>query len=95
MSEWRRSSFCAGNGECITVTESGQHPGILYIGTEKNGQPGRKQLTVTRAEWDAHVAGIAGAERERIRQLALEHSAHFDCDPAWGTPFADLIGNPS
>jgi len=61
VTEWRRSSHCAA-GDCITVTESALNSSLLYIGTETDGQPGRKQLTVTRAEFAAFVKGCADGE---------------------------------
>jgi hypothetical protein len=48
---------------------------------------------LAKAALEAAAPLIAAAERDRIRQLALEHAAHFDCDPAWGTPFADLLAD--
>ena len=50
-------------GDCITVTESTQHPGILYIGTSlQDGTAGRVQIAVTRAEFAALAAGIKAGE---------------------------------
>lgn len=38
---------------------------------------------------------IAAAERERIRELALERGAEYThCDDCGPVPFADLIGDP-
>jgi hypothetical protein len=54
-------------GDCITVTESTTHPNVIHIGTQHDGQPGRAQLTVTRGEYEAFVAGIKAEEDERIR----------------------------
>jgi hypothetical protein len=48
---------------------------------------------VVRTALEAAAPLIAAAERERIRQLAIEHNAHYDCDPDYGMPFADLIGD--
>jgi len=60
-------------GASITVTESPQHPGILYIGASlQDGTAGRVQIAVTRAEWDALVAGIKAEERERIANHVRE-----------------------
>jgi hypothetical protein len=99
-------TFCSA-GDCITVTESTQHPNVIHISTRHDGQPGRAQLTVTKGEYEAFVAGIKAEERERIRQLAVERQARYrtclgthpnsgDCK-AWHhrAPFADLIGEPS
>ncbi len=54
--EWRRSSFCQ-SGECITVTASRLHADLIYIGRELDGERCRGQLTVTRAEFAAFLAG--------------------------------------
>jgi hypothetical protein len=61
--------WCAA-GDCITVTESTTHPGVIHIGTQHDGQPGRAQLTVTRGEYNAFVAGIKARERDRWKQNA-------------------------
>jgi hypothetical protein len=73
-------TFCSA-GDCITVTESTQHPGVIHIGTQHDGQPGSAQLTVTRGEWEAFVAGIKAEERDRIyAELGNEHFVIFTKD---------------
>jgi hypothetical protein len=106
-------TFCSA-GDCITVTESTTHPGVIHIGTRHDGQPGRAQLTVTRGEWEAFVAGIKAEERtrwapllKRIYEATLEggqsptEARHRiinildDAGAFGGTPFADLLEEPS
>jgi hypothetical protein len=88
-------------GDCITVTESTTHPNVIHISTQHDGQPGRAQLTVTRAEYEAFVAGIKAEERARIRQLAagavLElHEAGDKRGLLWLKSFSGaLLGEPS
>jgi Domain of unknown function (DUF397) len=91
-------------GDCITVTESTEHPGVIHIGTRHDGEPGRVQLTVTRGEWEAFVAGIKAEERDRIHQLARRSGARYSRRCIDGScphashylPFADLLaGDPS
>jgi hypothetical protein len=92
----QQRTYCSA-GDCITVTESTTHPNVIHIGTQHDGQAGRAQLTVTRGEYDAFVAGIKAEERERIRQLAIDKRTSYtgpEIDWSW-QPFADLIGNPS
>ena len=55
------------------------------------------------AAWEAAAQAVAVAERERIRQLAIQHDAFYDAPCPDGasdcihqdTPFADLITEPS
>jgi len=54
-------------------------------------QAAEHDVTPCRLAFDAGWSAAA----DHIRRLALEHSAHYDCDPAWGTPFADLLKDPS
>jgi hypothetical protein len=87
-------------GDCITVTESTTHPNVIHISTQHDGQPGRAQLTVTRGEYEAFVAGIKAEERDRIRQLAFMQSAtYYAVDAATGLSvlrdFADLLKESS
>jgi hypothetical protein len=91
----QQRTFCAA-GDCITVTESTTHPGVIHIGTQHDGQAGRAQLTVTRGEWEAFVAGIKAEERDRIRELAAEHTD--DCADdlcCLRRSIDDLTGRPS
>ena len=50
------------------------------------------QLGETVKMLEAAAPHIRAAERERIRQLMIDNYAHYDCDPCYGTPAADLIG---
>jgi hypothetical protein len=92
--------WCAA-GDCITVTDEGND--VLYVRSTST----RAGFTVTRAEWDAFTAAITAAERDRIRQLAIDNQARYrtclgthpgsgDCK-AWHhrAPFADLLKEPS
>ena len=47
---------------------------------------------LARVALEAAAPHIRAAERERIRQLMIDNYAHYDCDPCYGTPAADLIG---
>ena len=56
--EWRISSMCAGNGDCVAV---GQLPGgdVLVKDTK---DPEGPQLRFDAREWRAFVAGIRAGE---------------------------------
>jgi len=64
--ERRRPSSCSGNGECITVTASRLHADLIYIGRELDGERCRGQLTVTRAEFAAHIAAVKAGEYDDL-----------------------------
>lgn len=52
---WLRSSFC-GTNACVAVLHDGP---VVYVRSTRDSEP---PIKVTRAEWNAFVAGVKAGE---------------------------------
>jgi len=60
MTEWRKSSFSQGNGNCVEISHVGGTFGGVLIRDSKDREG--PMLRFTDPEWAAFVAGVAAGD---------------------------------